>query len=349
MKASEDGTVGPAVISKANEWGTKNDLNLADPDLDVTVQPVRSCYSANDGFYTGVEVTLERTPRIALLDYFGASWRSGATALACAGRPTELRDFLPFAISEIGTCFTFTGGQYVPKIGERCVLQIDNSGGSPNHGQLGIQPGGPCDGGNPSSSVLRDNIINGVDVSCSIGEEVRANPGNSSGPVRQGLSTRLQSARPCDLNSAVTEANLDAWTTAIGTQGLTPMAAANKNNNVDDMFEVWERNPLPGTLSTMAPYDCDPSVAGVQTSPRNVNIIVVHDIEDEDGGNNYYIVRGFVRMYIEGCERSGTFYVNCTQNGGNFNVYARIVGQLADSTTTLGMNNYGDLGIYLKR
>jgi hypothetical protein len=197
--------------------------------------------------------------------------------------------------------------------------------------------------------VLRDNIINGVNVNCSIGEQVRANPGNSSGPVRQGLSTRLQASRPCDANSAVTEANLDAWTAAIGSQGLTPMAAANKNNNIDDLFEVWERNPLPSPLGILAPWDCNPGVAGVQTSPRNVNIIVVHDIEDEDGANNYYIVRGFVRMYIEGCERSGTFYPDCTQAGGNFNVYARIIGQLPDSTAVLGLNNYGDIGIWLKQ
>jgi hypothetical protein len=349
MEAADDGTVGPAAIAEAQQWGLKNELDLSDPDLDVTIQPVRTCYSANDGFYTGVEVTIERTPTMALLDYFGTSWRSGATALACAGRPSEMRDFLPFAISEIGDCFTLVNGQYQPKIGERCVLQIDNDGGTSLHGQLGIQPGGPCNGGNSSSSVLRDNIINGVDVNCSIGESVTSNPGNSSGPVRDGLQARLQSARPCDANSAVTEANLDAWTAAVGSQGLTPLAAANKNNNVDDLFEVWERNPLPDPLSILPPYDCDPSVAGVQTSPRNVNIIVVHDILDEDGGNHYYIVRGFVRMYIEGCERNGNFYVDCTQGGGNFNVYARIIDQLADSTTPLGMNNYGDLGIYLKR
>jgi hypothetical protein len=88
----------------------------------------------------------------------------------------------------------------------------------------------------------------------------------------------------------------------------------------------------------------------MQTSPRNVNVIVVHDWSDDDGaGSQFYIVRGFVRVYIEGCHRSGTFYPNCNQGGGDFDIWARIVEQLGETTSDLGFSNYGDIGVYLKR
>jgi Flp pilus assembly protein TadG len=348
LNGTDDAAVRVNAEDRAEEWGTANGLDLSDPDLDWDVEVVRNCYSANDGVYTGVRVTITRSPMSALLDYFGASWRSGATALACAGRPVEERGYLPFAVSEVGPCFTLVGGQYKPKVGERCNLQVSNSAAL--NGQLGLDPDGNCDDGNPSASELQTNIINGVPVDCRVGDSVKAGPGNSVGQVRAGMSARLASGHPCDSNPLVTEAQLDASTATIAAQGYTPLAPANKNNSIDDLFEVWERNVASGNSGdNLIPYDYDSVTAGSQTSPRNVNIIVVHDWSDDDGaGSQFYIVRGFVRMYIEGCARNGTFYPDCDMGGGDFEIWGRMVEQFGENNSVLGLSNYGDIGVYLK-
>ena len=337
-----------AATAAAQSWAARNGVDLST----VTIQVVSNCYTANDGYPTGVLVSLVRPPDTLFVDNIGVTdWNTKTDALACAGRPNEMTGFLPFALSETSPCFHTEGGEYVPNLGEMCDIEIDtNSTGL--SGQLGLDPGGDCWDGNPSASVLKDNIINGAQVTCTIGDSVQGGPGHSVGPTKDGIETRLAAEGACETNYADGLATFNASNAALNAVAATDLHSPSRTDGMDDFYEVWARDPSAAhPAGGLLAYDCS-SADGLQTSPRNVVLIIVHDAlaPDGDEGPKSYEVQGFARMYVEGCTRSGTFYKDCDWGGGGkFFIHARFVQQVNPTNSDLNINTtFGDVEVFLK-
>lgn len=353
-----------AALLAAREWAASNGIDTSDPAVTLTVDVIDTCYSNDDGVPTGVRVSVERDPTTFLLGFIDVDrWRTTATATACAGRPVDMIGFLPFALSESSACFeTNAEGERVPMLGQFCNLVIDsNSQGLA--GELGIEAFSICNDGNSSASVLYDNIINGTQTRCTLGDTVQGNNGHNVGQTQAGIRDRIASEGACDanfpsgdfalFNLGVNAINGDA--PDLLTDLYPPFDV--HGNGIDDFYEVWQLpagwTPGDHPASDLVPYDCDASQPGVQTSPRSVTLLVIRDFATPDGndGPKSYIVRNFARVYIEGCtDKDGTFARDCNINaGGKFTIHARFVDQFGVTNSTLGLqSDFGDVEVFLR-
>jgi Flp pilus assembly protein TadG len=353
-----------AARQAARSWAASNGIDESDPTVVLTVTVISNCYSLDDGVPTGVRVTVEREPATFLARYLGVEdWHTTATATACAGRPTEMYGFLPFALSQASNCFETNGdGERVPLLGQFCDLVIDsNSQGL--SGELGIDPLGECEDGNSSASVLYENIVEGTQTACAIGDTVVGNSGHNVGQTQSGIGDRLAGEGACDANFPIADQSLfNLGVNAINGDSpdiLTDLYPPynTHGDGIDDFFEVWQLPPAwtsgDHPAGDLVPYDCDPTSIGWQTSPRNVALLVIADFAAPDGsaGPKSYIVRSFARVYIEGCSDSNNlFYRDCAiSGGGKFTIHARFVDQVAVSDAALGLDaGYGDIEVFLR-
>ncbi len=346
-----------AAYAEGLSWAAKNGVDASE----VLVEVISSCYSANDGIPTGVRVTVTRDPATFLVGMLPiANWQTTATATACAGRPVELIGFLPFALSESGACFEDgPNGTRQPRLGEFCNIVIDtNTQGL--LGELGITPNSVCADGNSSAKVLEENIINGTNTFCRVGDSVQGNPGHNVGKTRSGLEARIASQGACNLSYSGGLAAFLAGQTAINDKFVDLWAPLGPNDadGRDDFHEIWEHpadyNPLTDNpADNLVPYDCDASAAGLQTSRRNATLIVVADFANPDGnaGPKSYIVRNFARVYLEGCtDKNDVPSRDCDFNGGGkFTIHARFVDQFGLTNADLGLDaTFGDIEVFLK-
>ncbi len=363
-----------AALTAAIDWADANNVDVSGcptpaplgalsvvcAEADITLVTGATCYP-NDpeaaNLYVGVETIVHREPAsffLGALALFGlddaADPEVRTRGLACAGVPVEFFGFLPFTVQQTGECFTWTDENadgikddedtYTPKLGELCEMQIaDNVSGAV--GQLGFDESGDCQDGNSGAAEFADQVSDGVQTACLLGDDVASNQGNNVGAVRRGLTGsssgnslapggRLYGATECDTrytSDSKTTADLliaeqaltDPLADPLATPpGLTPLGAAafadwdgidspNKRplagDGIDDFFEVWDLAP-----------DYDPTnpakglIPRECTSPRNVQIIVIFDVAQEgaaDGTttctNNCWQIRAVNRMYIEGC------------------------------------------------
>ncbi len=357
-----------AALAMSAMWAEANGVDPTDPLYSATV--IYNCFSADDGFPTGVTVTVERTPLAFFTTLWGiVDWDVSASATACAGRPIDHAGFLPFALSQQSSCFVDNGAdaepRYTPRLGERCDIDIDtNSTGLA--GELGIAPDAEsCDDGNSSAAVLEENIVGGVQVTCSLGDTVIANAGHNVGKTISGIRARLAADPPatyppdgsCEANlSSVlgAEANFIDGNAALNDVLAIPLASPSRNDGMDDFFETWAYAG-PSAFHPAAeldPYDCSPE-DGLQKGARNISLIVVEDfaVPDGDAGPKSYIVKDFARMYLEGCSKDGVFYKDCLYSGGGkFTIHARFVEEVTNSHGDLGVGaTFGDIEIFLKR
>jgi Flp pilus assembly protein TadG len=324
LDAGSIGTDTTAAANAARAWAASNGVDTSDPDVRLDVNVVYNCFSNADPVPTGVEVTVSRPAPSMFVRVLGLTdWEATATATACSGVPIEASGFMPWAVSRVSSCFSLVDGRYVPQWGATCDIVIDaNVTGL--HGELGLDrnTGAACDDGNGSARVLEDNILYGGIANCTINvDSVEANPGHNVGPAHDGLETRLTADGACDSNS----------------------------NSTDDFDEVF----IPVDGDTAGPHRsyCD--------SARDITLIVVHDWANPENleGNNTYLVRGFMRMYLDGCvvEHPGngggeTVYPLCDFTGHTkFAVRATMVNALQPSAS-LGLGaDFGEPVVFLKR
>ena len=340
----------------ALEWALKNGVDTSsDPTLILNIDTVSNCYSSNDGLPTGVRVYVEREPASFFLNFVRLitpvdDWTVKTAAVACAGRPIDMIGVLPFAISETSECFV----DGAPKLGEFCNIVVDSTS-TGLIGELGIDEDGACEDGNGSATVLEQNIIHGASVPCAVGDSVTGNAGHNVGKTRSGMETRIAGEGLCDANSPVSGALFSAGNAAMDGFSETPLHLPLRGDGHDDFFEVWEyHGDSSAPAANLVPYDCDAGTPGVQTSPRNVVLIVVHDFANPDGaaGPKSYIVQGFARVYLEGCtDKDGDFHKDCDwSGGGKFTVHARFVQQLGLTQSSLGnQTTYGDIEVFLRQ
>ncbi len=353
-------------ISAARAWAVSNGV---DPDSELTLAVLWNnddgsddeCFAGqgpSQDLYVGVRATVTRVaPSVFLRLLKGVGdidelMRVTTTASACTGRPTEMTGFMPMAVSESGACFQGVAPDRAPVPGERCNLTVDSAAGG-LIGQLGLPTSGDCDEGNPSANVFEENLINGTQIFCSSADgvtEVQGNPGFNVGKAKSGIEGRLATEGSCETNYPGTLALFDAGNAALNALYID-LDSPSRNDGIDDFFEVFQYNGDPDSpAATLAQWDCDPTIEGIQTSPRNVAVIVVADYATPDGscGPLCYTVQGFGRMYIEGCTHNGTFYKDCDWNGGGaFTINARFVASFGDSKYSLGYTDYGDLQTFL--
>ena len=343
-----------AALDAAASWAAANDVDVLEPDTTLNVEVISNCYSADDGVYTGVVASLTREPPsifVSLLSIL--DWQVETQAVACAGRTVEMIGFLPIALSEASSCFEPDGaGGFQPRLGELCDVVME-SGVEGQHGQLGIDIDGQCSDGNSSGAVLKENVINGVQVICAVNDSVVGNSGANVGPLKQALKQRFVNDGQCeDGLPAAMEPNFTAGNVALNAAVDNDLHSPSRTDGPDDFYEVWAYDPTGHPAANLTPYKCGPVVWGEQTSPRNVNLIAVRDWQTPDGlVNNSYIVRGFVRVYLEGCsDRNDIFRKDCNVGGGKFTIHARFVQQLGITKTDLGLSaSYGDLEVFLKQ
>ena len=361
-----------AAEAAALEWATKNGIVGSDPGVTLTINAISSCYSADDGVPTGVTVSLVRPPNAFFLGFVDrvtpvTDWNIHATATACAGRPVEMTGMLPFAISEVNDdCFTGPDSAREPRLGEACELVVDTSYQG-SVGFLSIDANGDgCEDAGSGANELGTNVLVGIRVNCAVGDLVSSKQGASVGQILTGIQDRMLGAAgglpdgECE-NSLSSDSNFLAGNNALFNlvgwpSDLYGVDSANpsRGDNMDDFFEVWAydssaAHPAEG----LQPYDCS-TASGLQTSPRNATVIIVHDYANPEYNANQYVVRGFARIYIEGCTRStGAYEKDCLWSGGGsqrFTIHARFVEQVGLTSSNLGLDTtYGDVEVFLKQ
>lgn len=348
-----------AAEAQALEWATKNGINTSEPGLSLVIDAISTCYSADDGVPTGVQVSLVREPDWFFLNFVDAitpvtDWTVKTAAIACAGRPIDMLGVVPFALSETSDCFTGPADNRVPRLGEYCDIVID-SNASGLSGELGIAQAGDCEDGNGSADVLEENIIEGAHVPCIVGQSVQGNAGHNVGKTKSGMEERIAGEGACDANPDVDGGLFAQGNTAMDGYSSSPLKSPVRGDGHDDFYEIWEyHGDSSNPAADLVTYDCEPGTPGVQTSPRNVALIVVHDFAVPDGaeGPKSYEIQGFARMYLEGCTDSGgDFHKDCDwSGGGKFTIHARFVQQIGLTNSSLGHETtYGDIEVFLKQ
>jgi hypothetical protein len=365
--------------ARALEWATSNGVAANE----VTITAIRTCFSAQDGVYTGVRATVHRKPHtifVSILPGIESAVAVETTATACSGKPVELTGLLPWAVETAGSCFTDETDplERTPRYGELCELSVGGQGGqSGDVGQLGFPSGGACEDGNGSAQQYEDHIVFGADVRCRSyvgavpGDSVSSNSGVNLGATLQGLERRLNGDGLCDSVFASAQPSaqqiLNQHAAAWQNEGLTPLlhAPPGSGDNIDDFREVWTPSAGAGLAEELTPLDCDGDQfnGSLGESVRAADVIVVADIGVDDGtgcnGNggsggssHCYQVLAFAHIYLEGCsnEQQG-FSPTCDLNGGgnSLTVWARFVEPTyRDNVTDVGLSRYGETYTLLK-
>ena len=273
--------------------------------------------------------------------------------------------FLPWAIETAGDCFTNEPdpADRTPILGERCDLSVGGLGGaSGDVGQLALSedPSAACEAGNGSAATYETNIINGDLTTCEIGDSVTSNTGVNVGKTKSALEARLATEGACGGNAVPIFGTVQA--------APTPSTCTRRSRTCRPRtWAAWAMSTTSsksGSRPRLRPerpgdrleqYNCNPDPAGIiETSPRNVSVVIVSDIAVDDGSGcsavsvgaspHCYLVLGFARMYLEGCTTSAGFSAMYDQSGGrHFTIHARFVKAVGNNNAGLGVSQFGDI------
>jgi hypothetical protein len=369
FEVADQADAATAAIAAARAWAQRNGV---DPDNELALQVLWNdeCYPGQgepDEAYVGVKATVTREPFTVFLGFLPAvgSTLFDSTATACSGTPLALAGFMPWGLPQDGACFEdkTIGSETVrvPILGERCVLADAQSSGGPNYGQLGFDTSNDdCPDGSQSANDYEEAIIEGVELTCTLGQYASANSGGSVGKTRSGLVGRLTADGQCDVAYTGFQPDLTSDSGTFTTAGFVPLETPTIGDAIDDLFEVWS---LPAGYDPTDPAsglqerDCDLVAEGFQSSARNITVLVIDAVDPADphssecSANTCYELLGFARMYLEGCsdQLGGDFSRTCDGLAGNdFIIYARLVSSVAMSVEALGFNRVGDVQTFLK-
>jgi Flp pilus assembly protein TadG len=358
----DDAGASTAADLAARQWAAGNDV---DPST-VTVEVVDNCFSANDEVHTGVRVTIARTPQSPFVGLFSSfDPEIGASAVACSGSPAEMIGFMPWALEVTGDCFQddpLDPGARIPIYGQRCDIVVGGQGSETgNVGQLGFADPGGCNDGDSDADAYEQAITNGVSRICGVGDSVVSNPGVNVGKTRSGLAARLGAEGLCATTALSYYGEVVANTTNFNLHPVLVDLLHPDLGGIDDFFEVWGPSlgyDVSKPAERIAPFDCDAGVPNVQTSPRNVVVIMINDLGTDDGSgctgeanSHCYAIRGFARMYVEGCSSAQQgFRARCDigGGGGSFSIHARFVESVGLSSGRLQLSRFGDIQTFLK-
>ena len=160
------------------------------------------------------------------------------TAIVCTGVPIALTGFTPLAIQMNGDCFTGypPAGDADPMLGTRCELQTCGGGPSePNFAPLGFfEP--DCNDASNSAVDYTNNIMNGTDVTCTVGESVGIVTGNVGSQAKLGIEALIAGEGACDSTyfASYSQADLDADNATLVAAGHAALLTPTVNDGVDD-------------------------------------------------------------------------------------------------------------------
>ncbi len=202
----------------------------------------------------------------------------GAHACARAGSLRSAQGLRPWVISMFNSeCFDwFDDGdgikeadddQFIPQFGEDCLFRL-NEPSQVGSVRLGDDPGDECNESGGGASKYKENIIEGSDAVCSIGELIDTEPGFNVGPTLTALEELLATEGQCDsLNG-----NLD---------GI---------DQFDESFEA--ATDVIGPDAVFTGRDC--------TTPRALHIVIVDEFDGT--GFDTRPIEGFAAFFLTQCE-----------------------------------------------
>ena len=301
----------------AREWGLRNGVQDTE-FVNLTVD--NSCWSDHPDddplVLDSIGADISRPARLFVLYELGVSIDVGAHAKACVGSLIEATGLRPWSVSIFNSeCFDLTAGgdpndvlDYEPQYGQRCVVRLESPSSQVGSIRLGDDPGDECSppGGGAGSYV--ENIVEGSDSVCAIGDIIATEPGLQVVPTFKAIQDMLALEGDCD-------------------------TIHGNSNDYDELLEVFTAIPAdvpPGPDTIFTPRNCgwdeDP---GTPDSPRFVTLVLIDEFDSPTGFDEEPII-AFAEFFIERCEvlekdGSWTFYPKCDMNGSD-RANAQIVG-----------------------
>jgi hypothetical protein len=270
-------------------WALRNNVDLSEI-VSITVD--NSCFADDPlddpAVLDSVAIDVERDDNaIVFGEAFGLAAPSiGAHAKACVGSNLDYQGLRPWALAQFHSeCFEWNddgdgvkeNGEFVPLFGEDCIVRLESPSSQVGSIRLGDDIGDPCNEPGGGASKYVENIIEGSDAVCTVGEPVDTEPGLNVGPTLSALETLLAGEGECD--------------TKYG-----PLLGS--SNGIDDFPEGLvsldgDPDPTPSADVTYARRDC--------TSPRLVTIVIIDEFSSSSGFDTA-IMRGFAGFWIYQCE-----------------------------------------------
>lgn len=293
---SDDVTFGD-VDGATQQWAAANGLDPANNLHNLAVKSLAfpDGYS-DDPEYCHNAVSTDERPNAVVLDVshesralfaaiFGVDAPDiGAHACARAGSLHGTTGLRPWTVSALNSdCFE----DGVPFFGQDCLFRLESPSSQVGSIRLGDDPGEDCDDG-AGAATYRENVEEGADAYCAIGDFINTEPGLNTGPTLTALANLLSTEGECD------DLNGDG-------------------DGIDQFAEAYSPTlGVPGPDETFVARDCE--------TPRAVHIVI---IDEWDGtGFDTRPIMGFAAFYILGCEEldnSGVVvevYETCDVQGG---------------------------------
>lgn len=273
----------------AREWGVRNGV---DPTEIVNLTLDSSCWSEHPDddplVLDSISTDISRPANLFLLREIGISFDVGAHAKGCVGSLIETTGLRPWSVSIFNSvCFDLNAGgdpndvlDYSPQYGQRCVIRLESPSSQVGSIRLGDEPGDECSPPGGGASAYKENIIEGSDALCSIGEIIATEPGLQVGPTFAAVVDMLALEGACD-------------------------SIHGNGNGYDELLEVFTADPAdvtPGPNTIFTPRNCgwDQDV-GTPDSPRFVSLVLIDEFDKPNGFDNEPII-AFAGFFIEGCE-----------------------------------------------
>lgn len=290
----------------ARTWGTRNQVDLTSALATLSVD--NTCWNdhPNDdpAIIDTVTVNLSQPATLLAMGELGiGGFNVGAHARACVGSLREAEGLRPWSISILNSeCFsTDVPGStnvydYTPNYGEECVVRLESPSSQVGSIRLGDDPGDECGENGGGAAKYTENIEEGSDAICELGDVIDTEPGLQVGPTLTALHNLLATEGACDSSQR--------W---------------GNGNGYDQLLEVFTPNPegaQPGPDVVFSAHDCgwDADI-GTPDSPRYVTLVLIDEFDTSQGFDSEPIV-AFAGFFIDRCE-------SLDSDGQVLNIYPR--------------------------
>ncbi|MCH7699233.1 MAG: Tad domain-containing protein [Chloroflexi bacterium] len=233
-----------------------------------------------NGRLNAVVLDVNHDSRSFFAEIFGlAAPDIGAHACARAGSLRSTTGLRPWTVSMYNTpCFDWIDDgdgvkevdedRFIPQFGEDCIFRLESPSSQVGSIRLGDDPGDDCNETGGGAAKYRENIVEGSDAVCEIGELIDTEPGLNVGPTLTALAELLAGEGECDTENG----NLDG---------------------IDQFDESFEgTSGIVGPDAIFAARDC--------ATPRGIHIIVLAEFEGT--GFDTQPIEGFAAFFLTQCE-----------------------------------------------